>query len=278
MRTRYRKILVAAALTALALTAIFASAANAATPAPPYQDFAGCPSEAEQEFIGECLRYEFTGGHIGLGNRDIPITKTIALRGGIEQETADFLFNSEGGIVPARQTVPGGLVGLTGYKWLDEAVESSAALKLYATVELAGEPEEVIQSTIELPVKVHLENQFLGSACYVGSAASPIMLNLTTGTTTPPAPNTPITGHPVSELEPEASRPKVHTGTGGVFVDNAYAIPAAGGCVFNLGSIHQSIDKVVNAAYALPSAAGKNTTVLNYSESTVLPRFLYPES
>ncbi|HEY2054270.1 MAG TPA: hypothetical protein VGH14_10080 [Solirubrobacterales bacterium] len=278
MRTRYRKILVAAALSALASMAILASAADAATPVAPYQDFAGCPSAAENEFIGECLKYEFTGGHIGLGNRDIPVSNTIVLRGGIEQETANFLFNSEGGLIPARQTVPGGLVGLTGYKWLDEAVESSSALKLYATVELAGEPEEVIQSTIEVPIKVHLENPFLGSACYVGSNASPIMLNLTTGTTNPPAPNTPITGRPVSELEPEASRPKVHTGTGGIFVDNAYAVPAAGGCVFNFASIHQSIDKLVNAAYALPSAAGMNTTVLDYDESTVLPRFLYPES
>ena len=51
MRTRYRKILVAAALTALALMAIFASAANAATPAAPYQDFAGCPSRSRKRTL-----------------------------------------------------------------------------------------------------------------------------------------------------------------------------------------------------------------------------------
>ena len=62
MRTRYRKILVAAALTALALTAIFATAANAATPAPPYQDFAGCPSRAENPFVAECIKFTFSNG------------------------------------------------------------------------------------------------------------------------------------------------------------------------------------------------------------------------
>src|ERR1700743_1127928 len=103
MRTRYRKILVVAALTALALTAIFASAADAATPAPPYQDFAGCQSEAENEFIGICEKIELTGGHISFGNRVIPVSNTILLRGGSEALTGNFVFNDEGGIIPARQ-------------------------------------------------------------------------------------------------------------------------------------------------------------------------------
>jgi hypothetical protein len=47
---------------------------------------------------------------------------------------------------------------------------------------------------VQLPVKVHLENPFLGSSCYIGSNSSPIVINLTTGTTSPPPPNTPIKG------------------------------------------------------------------------------------
>jgi hypothetical protein len=261
MRTRYRKILVAAALTALALTAIFASAANAATPAPPYQDFAGCPSEAEQPFIGVCVKDEFTSGHIGVGNREIPITNTIVLRGGIEQETANFLYNSEGGIVPARQTVPGGLIGFTGYKWLDAAIQNSSLLKLYATVELAGQVGSQAASTFNVPVKVHLENQFLGNNCYIGSNASPISLHLT--------------ATEEGEFEEEAGRPEVIKGRG-VFADNAYSVPGATGCVFNYGSIHQSIDSLVNSAYALPAAAGKDATVLNYTESRVANAVVYP--
>jgi hypothetical protein len=263
MRTRYRKILVTAALTALALTAIFASAANAATPAPPYQDFAGCPNQAEQPFVGECVKYEFTGGHIGFGNREIPITNTIVLRGAIEQETENFLFNNEGGIVPAQQTVPGGLVGLTGYKWLDEAVASSNQLKLHATVELAGNVGSLVEPTLSLPVKIHLENPFLGSGCYVGSNANPISLHLATTT-------------PLGEFEEEASRPEVIKATGGVFTDASYSVPAANGCVLNLGPIHQSINQVVNSAYSLPAAAGTDSTVLDYSLSGVLQGVVYP--
>ena len=41
---------------------------------------------------------------------------------------------------------------------------------------------------MKLPVKMHLENPFLGSNCYVGSSSSPLIWNLTTGTTAPPAP------------------------------------------------------------------------------------------
>jgi len=263
MRTRYRKILVAAALSALASMAILASAATAATPAPPYQDFAGCPSSAEQPFVGECLKYEFTGGHIGFGKREIPITNTIVLRGSIEQETENWLNNSEGGIVPVRQTVPGGLIGLTGYSWLDQAVESSNQLKLYATVELAGNVGSLLQPTLNVPVKVHLENPLLGSGCHVGSNASPITLHLATTT-------------PLGPFQEEASRPEVIKATGGVLSDNTYAVPGASGCTFNWGSIHQSIDSLVNSAYGLPAAAGKNSTALNYSLSAVLPGVVYP--
>lgn len=276
MRTRYRKILVAAVLSALASMAILASAAEATTPAPPYQDFAGCPSEAENEFVGDCIKYEFTGGHIGFGKRDIPITNKIILRGGIEQETEAFLSNSEGGIVPVRQTVPGGLVGLTGYKWLDEALGSSELLKLYATVELAEQPANVTESPIALPIKLHLENPFLGEGCYVGSAANPILLHLTTGTTSPPAPNVPISGHKASPAEHEAGRPAVSIARNGLFVDNAYSVPAASGCVFNFGPIHTPIDSLINSSYGLPSAAGMNTTELGFNFSLVLPGVVYP--
>jgi hypothetical protein len=263
MRKRHRKILVAAALSALASMAILASAANAAKPAPGYSDFAGCPSPAEQQFIGVCVKDEFTGGHIGIGNREIPITNTIVLRGGVEQETSNFLYNSEGGIIPVRQTVPGGLTGFTGYKWLDEAIKNSSQLKLYATVELAGQVGSQLASTFNVPIKIHLENQFLGSGCYVGSNANPITLHLSTA-------------KEPGEFEEEASRPEVIKATGGIFADHSYAVPAASGCVFNYGSTHQSIDKIVNSAYGLPAAPGKDTTELIYNESRVANRVVNP--
>jgi hypothetical protein len=275
MRTRYRKILVAAALTALALTAIFATAANAATPAPPYQDFAGCPSEAENPEVAQCQKYEFTGGHINFGNRQVPVTNAITLRGGIEAESGNFVFNDEGGMTAAQQTVPGGVIGMTGLKWLDEF--SGKALQLHATVELAGQPGNIFGESFLVPVKLHLESPLLGKGCYIGSNASPINLNLTTGTTNPPAPNQPITGQPNSRLTPEASRPEVRTGINGLFVDNAYAAPAASGCRLEVGGFTLSLDSLVNAAYKLPAAAGTNETMLNYNVSRVASFTVYPE-
>ncbi len=275
MRTRYRKILVAAALTALALTAIFASAANAATPAPPYQDFAGCPSEAENPEVAVCQKFEFTGGHITFGNRQVPVTNTIILRGGIEQETGNFVFNNEGGMIPAQQTVPGGVIGMTGLKWLDEF--SAKALQLHATVELAGQPGSLFNETFLVPVKLHLESPLLGNGCYIGSNASPIDLNLGIGTTNPPAPNMPISGHPSSPLTPEESRPAVRTGTDGLFVDNAYAVPAASGCQLEIGGYTLPLDSLVDSAYKLPAAAGTNETMLDYNTSRVSSFTVYPE-
>jgi hypothetical protein len=275
MRTRYRKILVAAALTALASMALLASVANAATPPAPYQDFAGCPNEAENEFINTCEKVEFTGGHISFGNREVPVSNTIVLRGGVEAGTGNFVFNGEGGIIPVSQTVPGGVIGLTGLKWLDEF--SSKALKLSATVENAGDLGSFHGSVLAMPIKLHLESQLLGKGCYVGSAAAPINLNLTTGTTNPPLPNQPISGHLGGPLAPEAERPAVSVTTGGLFVDNAYAAPAATGCQLEIGNTKIPIDSLINSAYKLPAAAGTNTAMLNYNIARVLPEVVYPE-
>lgn len=276
MRTRYRKILVAAGAT-LASMALLASAAEAAKPAPPYEDFAGCPSKAENPFVASCIKYTFSSGEIGIGSREIPVTNPIVLRGGYEQISGDFIYNEEGGIVPVQQTVPGGLIGMTSLPWLDEILGSKEQLKLYATVELAGNPGSVSEPTFTLPVKVHLENPALGSSCYVGSSESPIDLDLTTGTTSPPAPNEPITGKAAGRLKAEAGRTSVKTSSApGEYVDNAYAVPGANGCQLKLGPFHVPIDELVDAAYGLPAAAGANTAILDYTISTVNPTVIYP--
>lgn len=278
MRTRYRKILVAAGAT-LASMALLASAAEAAKPAPPYEDFAGCQSHAENPFVASCIKYTFSSGKIGIGSREIPVTNPIVLRGGYEQITGDFVHNAEGGIVPTKQTVPGGLIGLTGLPWLDEILGSKEQLKLYATVELAGNPSSVNKEPFILPIKVHLENPALGSSCYVGSSSSPIDLSLTTGTTSPPPPNEPIHGEEAGEFEPEAERPQVlTTETPGTYVDNAYAVPGASGCQLKIGPFVIPIDELVDAAYHLPSAAGTNTTSLGFTVSLVTPEIVYPTS
>jgi hypothetical protein len=265
MRTRYRKILVAAGTT-LASLAILAPAADAATPAAPYEDFAGCPSPAESEAVAQCFKYTFDGGSLKLGGVEIPVTNPIVLRGGAESITGNFIGNSEAGIVPVQQKVAGGLGGLIGTSALKESYAPSL-LKVAATVELAGTPSSLSVLPIALPIKVHLENPLLGNKCYIGSNSNPIVLNLTTGTTSPPAPNGPITGQPAGELEPDPSREGVKVAEGGVFVDNAFAVPTSS--CFPLSIL-------INPANHLPSAAGKNSAVLDYDFARAFPETVYP--
>jgi hypothetical protein len=276
MKLRHRNLFIVVALVALASMAALASIASAAKPAAPYEDFAGCPSEVENPESFQCQKSEFTGGHITFGNRQVPITNTITLRGGIEAQSGNFVFNSEGGMLPAQQTVPGGIIGMTGLKWLDEF--SAKQLQLHATVELAGQPGSIFEESFLVPVKLHLESPLLGKGCYIGSSASPIDLNLTVGATNPPAPNMPISGHPTSPQEPEASRPEVTRGEGGLFVDNAYAVPAASGCQLQIGGFTLlPLDNLINSAYKLPAAAGTNESMLDYNVSRVSTFTVYPE-
>ena len=149
------------------------------------------------------------------------------------------------------------------------------ALTLYATTELAGNPQPLAEPAY-LPIKVHLENStgVLGSSCYVGSSASPIVLNLTTGTTAPPPPNKPITGKtPEVEFDGELEILKLNKG---IFVDNSFAAPGANGCVLTLfGFIPISINGLVNSQSGLPSAAGNNETTQNFNNQITSAEMVY---
>ena len=73
---------------------------------------------------------------------------------------------------------------------MDATAELEGNIRISRTNLLSGAPE----AALTLPVRVHLENSFLGNECYVGSKAQPVDIELTTGTTSPPLPNEPITG------------------------------------------------------------------------------------
>jgi hypothetical protein len=106
---------------------------------------------------------------------------------------------------------------------------------------------------------VHLKNVFLGEACYLGTSASPITLNLTTGVTSPPKPNKPITGSSGEHESKEAGNLVIYKND--ALVENAFSLPAvAKGC----GGIEESlIAPVLNSKYGWPSAAGTNTSIFD---------------
>jgi hypothetical protein len=274
MKSKRHAKLLAVVAGAIVAFAMVSPAAQAETPNPGYTQFAGCPSPfTENAAIATCVRSDITSGHFQMGTKDVPIENPIALVGGVKNGFGPLFFNSEGGLSKAKQKVPGGVIGLTGLTWLLEFF-GSEALTLYATTELAGTPIiGGLEFTI-LPIKVHLEHSVLGKNCYVGSTSNPISLKLITGTTSPPAPNKPISGKPgVEEFDAEL---EIFQVKGGTFVDNSFAAPGASGCVLTLfGFIPISINGLVNTQSGLPSAAGHNETVQNFNAELTNARFVY---
>ncbi len=256
-----------AAVVALALLAPIASAAE---PKPGYTQFAGCPSKTEVPTVEACFVSKITGGHFQMGSKDVPIEKPFKLSGGVT-ETGQVVATSKGGLEVVKQKVPGGVIGLTGLTWLLEFL-GSEALTLYAATELAGAPGNPLADPVTLPIRVHLINSTLGNNCYVGSFTNPIKLNLTTGTTSPPPPNKPITG---SEGEVTLDEKEIFH-LPGEFVDNSFAAPGASGCVLTLfGFIPISINGLVNSQSGLPAAAGTNETRQKFESELVFAGFVY---
>jgi hypothetical protein len=255
--------------------ALLAPAASAATPAPGYENFAGCPSKAENPKTTSCFRSVIKSGHFQMGSKDVPITNPITLSGGLNVFGGEFSFNSKGGLTPVKQKVPGGVIGLTGLTWLLEFL-GSEALTLYAVTELAGTPGSPLGDPFPLPIKVHLINSVLGNNCYVGSNSNPIKLNLTFGTTSPPAPNKPISGTPPEFIFGPPPPESLHLNNG-TLVDNSFSAPGASGCVLTLfGFIPISINGLVNSQSGLPAAAGTNETRQTTDAELVEQALVYP--
>lgn len=261
--------LLAAVVGVIALVAL-APTASAAEPAPGYEQFAGCPSPEENPAIEACFFSEVTGGHFKMGSKTVPITNPLTLGGGYIG--SQFIANSKGGLSVAKQQIPGGVIGITGLDWLVNFL-GVEALKLYAVTELAGDPGPPLFGEFILPLKVRLVNPVLGNNCYVGSDTNPLLLKLTTGTTSPPLPNKPITG-----VEPKLSVEKeIIRVDDGVFVDNAFSAPGASGCKLTLfGFIPISLNSLVNLQAGLPAAAGTNETVQEFDGQLTVPSAVYP--
>lgn len=272
MSSKHLGKLLVAAIAALAAMAVAAPLAQAATPAPGYTQFKGCPSKSENPATFVCVRSVVNGGHFQMGTKDVPLSKPMTLTGGANASLEGFTANAEGGLSPVKQQVPGGIIGLTGLDWLVNFL-GVEQLKLYAVTELVGVPS--IGETIKLPIRVHLINPVLGNKCYVGSPAAPINLDMTPYTTSPPSPNKPISGVlPSLEFDEETEIVKVGNGT---YVDNSFAAPGANGCVLTLfGFIPISINGLVNSQSGLPAAAGTNETIQNIDIEVAPVTRVYP--
>jgi hypothetical protein len=267
-----------AALLAVALAALGLAGSASAKLTGNYTRFAQCPYTNPE--VSKCIVSTTNSGEVVLGKKTVPIEKQVVLQGGYgvgNETTGDAkFFAATNGVTlsKAAQNVPGGLAGIVPeasspplVKALIKFFFENKLTGLTSTLELAKSASDIVVNesnlggelgtALKMPVKVHLENPFLGKSCYVGSSTSPIVWNLTSGTTSPPAPNKPITGT-VGEIE-FLEEGRILEAKGTKLVDNAWSAPGASGCG---GIIAFLVNPVINSQLGT-TTAGNNTAILN---------------
>lgn len=275
-RRRFRRKVGVILAVAPVLAAVCAAPALA-KPTGDFAAFADCP--LSNSALVQCLNSSTTHGEVKLGKTSVPIVKTITLQGGITEGggAEHFVAAADGNtLTKVALPVPGGLSGLVRCNEISNIIERVACQLVFengvtgvtATTELAAPASSIginegnllagtgVAQT--LPIKVKLDNPFLGSACYIGSNAHPIVLNLTTGATSPPPPNKSIKGSVgLFEFKDSGEYAIDH---GISLVDNAFSAPGAEGCG---GIFAFLIDPIINAKVGIPAAAGNNTAILS---------------
>jgi len=281
-----RRLLIAAALMAAMLVPASQAVASSHHPTGEYAQFAECP--LSHPALVFCNFAETNGGFFTIGKKTVPLKNPVILQGGLEtdeEETEVIFVGAENGDTLSKtpQTVPGGLLGVEAPKWwplflqnLFNETINKGLTGVTATVELAApasaikvSPSNLLSEegvALGLPVKIKLSNSFLGNNCYIGSNAKPVVIDFTTGETSPPPPNKPIHGSAGSVTVNEAGT--IITLSGGSFVNNSFAAPGASGCG---GLFSFFIDPFVNSLVGLPSAAGTNTAILEGKFQLAVP-------
>jgi hypothetical protein len=280
-----KRLLIATAV--LAAMSVPASQALASShhPKGEYAQFAQCP--LSHPALVFCTFSESSGGFFQVGKKTVPLKNPVILQGGLEfneAEEAQFVGAENGETLSKTpQPVPGGLLGVEAPKsWplflqiLFNETINKGLTGVTATVELAApassikvSPENISGEegdALVLPVKIKLDNAFLGSSCYIGSNAHPVVINFTTGETSPPAPNKPIHGSAGALSINGAGT--ILTLSGGSFVNNSFAAPGANGCG---GLFSFLVDPFVNSLVGIPSAAGTNTAILEGKFQLAVP-------
>jgi hypothetical protein len=247
---RVRRTLTGFALATVASASLAGGVASAAFP-----DYTGCPTTAPD--VTACIDIQTIRGSLEIKGFTVPLGDSMEIRGGlvpppVEGTVARFVpATGTNGLFTKPIQIPGGLLGI------DFPIPGNAVT---GTAQLAGPSSAIVvdfgipNTIVRLPVKLKLDNPILGSNCYIGSNSNPVRLNLTTGTTSPPLPNRPISGSIGTPVFEAGSLQLLRA----VSVDNAFAVPGATGCGLGLGLI----SALVNLKLGLPSSAGNNTMIV----------------
>jgi hypothetical protein len=245
-------------------------------PKPPFAQFADCP--LVNMSINDCIFAQTKSGEFKVGKKTVPIVNTITLQGGFigTEGNLKFVAAEDGNTLSkTAQPVPGGLLGIVAPSFLPGFLQTlfnefinKGITGVTATAELAAPASSIGLNTenllaesgvaLSLPLKVKLSNPFLGESCYVGSNAHPVVIEFTTGATSPPPPNKSIHGK-AGEFEEEDEFLLIRLKNNSL-VNNSFAAPGAEGCG---GIFSFLVDPAVNAELGIPAAAGNNTAILN---------------
>jgi len=269
-----RRLFIAGALLAALLVPTSSALAAPHHPTGEFAQFDNCP--LSNPAVTVCLYSESSSGFFTLGKKTVPLKNAVKLQGGLDEILfpTKFFPAEDGNSLPGvPQPVPGGLTGIVApSSWplflqnLFNETINNGLTGVTATVEATSQtgievhPFNLLTQqgiALSLPSKIKLSNPFLGNNCYLGSNSNPITLAFTTGTTSPPPPNTPITGNPGTVSQNETG--SLATFSGGKLVNNSFATPGASGCG---GLFSFLIDPFVNSIVGVPSPAGTNTAVL----------------
>lgn len=270
-----RRLFVAVAVSACMLVPASSAFGSSHHPKGEFAQFAECPLSIET--IENCVYSKSSGGFFQLGKKTVPLVNPVILQGGIQFKSGkQQFFAAENGDTLSKtpQPVPGGLLGIEAPKSWPKFLQdlfnefiNKGATGVNATVELAAPASAIEINTVNLvlekgtalslPVKIKLDNAFLGSNCYIGSNASPVKIDFTSGTTAPPPPNEPIKGS-AGKFEINEAETLI-TLSGGKLVNNSFAAPGASGCG---GIFSFLIDPFVNSIVGIPSPAGTNAAAL----------------
>jgi hypothetical protein len=240
---RSRK-LVLAFIAVLATMALLGTAGSAQAVFP---NFSGCTARSLE--TEACIDIQNRSGNLNIKGFNVPLGESLEIRGTLRNEAggrqAFFAPAGTNGFFSTPVPVPGGLLGI-------EWIPGNTVL---AITELAGTPSQIRVNIgtqeVTIPVKVRLVNLLLGMDCHIGTNSRPVVLNLIVGTTSPPAPNRPISGSIGTVTGTERS--VIFTGNRNV--ENSFAVPGATECGLGLGLINS----LVNLRLRLPSAAGNNS-------------------
>lgn len=257
-----------------------ASAASAQAMNGNWAPFSRCPVDDPAMLAADgatnialCVASHSESGSIKLGNTEAT-TGANDLQFGVVRDASTgesrVVAPAGGSLVGAPTEIPGGLLGLmcpSGIPVISGIcgqLADSSLNRVVATVESAGGPRNFDLTAgmqggkviVDLPVRIHLQNTFLGSKCYIGTTSSPVVLrpqNLSApalGSQRFDANGTPNTAGLLNRLAL----------TGNDQGDSAFAVPGVSGCgPLTLGELNWA----VNLKTALPSAAGNNHLVLN---------------